>query len=72
MNTRKGTKSLVEVYTDELQFLITLKQSVGLLNNRIHDRLAAIAIEKLSRFHPEITFEYRGAGAGGIDIVGLA
>lgn len=65
-------KSLIDIYSDELQFLITLKQSIGILNNRIHDKLALIAIEKLKKLHPDITFEYRGAGAGGIDILGFA
>lgn len=65
-------RSRIEIYTDELQFLITLKQSIGILNNRIHDKLALIAIEKLKKLHPEITFEYRGAGAGGIDVLGFA
>jgi hypothetical protein len=66
------TKSLIEIYSDELRFLIALKQSVSILNNRIHDKLAFIAMEKLRGFHPEITFEYRGAGAGAIDILGFA
>ncbi|MGI9105713.1 MAG: hypothetical protein ACR2G4_05640 [Pyrinomonadaceae bacterium] len=66
------TKSLIDIYTDELRFLIALKQSVGILNNRIHDKLSLIAIEKLREFHPEITFKYGGAGAGGIDILGFA
>lgn len=66
------TKSLIEIYADELRFLIKLKQSVGILNNRIHDKLALIAMEKLRGFQPEITFKYRGAGAGGIDILGFA
>ena len=67
---RNMTRPLIDIYTDELQFLITLKQSIGILNNRIHDKLALIAIEKLRALHPDITFEYHGAGAGGIDIVG--
>jgi len=66
------TKSLIDIYTDELQFLINLKQSVTILNNRIHDKLSLIAIEKLKGLHPEIKFEYGGAGAGGIDILGFA
>lgn len=65
-------KSLIDIYSDELRFLIALKQSVGILNNRIHDKLSLIAIEKLRAFHPEITFQYGGAGAGGIDILGFA
>lgn len=63
-------KSLIDIYTDEIRFLIKLKESIGILNNRIHDKLALIAIEKLKALHKDITFEYRGAGAGGIDIVG--
>lgn len=65
------TRSLIDIYTDELRFLIDLKQSVGILNNRIHDKLSLIAIEKLRVLHPEIVFKYGGAGAGGIDIVGF-
>jgi hypothetical protein len=65
-----SARPLLDVYTDELQFLITLKQSIGILNNRIHDKLALIAIEKLKALHRDITFEYRGAGAGGLDIIG--
>ena len=65
------TKSLIEIYTDELRFLIDLKQSVGIINNRIHDKLAWIAIEKLRVLHPDVSCEYHGAGAGGIDIVGI-
>ena len=66
------TRSLIDIYTDELRFLIDLKQSVGILTNRIHDKLSLIALEKLRGLHPEITFKYGGAGAGGIDIVGYA
>ena len=40
-------KSLIETYTDELEFLISLKQAVSILNNRIHDKLSWIAVEKL-------------------------
>jgi hypothetical protein len=65
-------KSLIDIYTDELRFLIALKQSVTILNNRIHDKLSLIAIEKLRVGHPDIIFKYGGAGAGGIDIVGFA
>ncbi len=65
------TRSLIDIYTDELRFLIDLKQSVGILNNRIHDKLSLIAIEKLRGLHPGVTFKYGGAGVGGIDIVGL-
>ena len=65
-------KSLIEIYTEELEFLIKLKQSVGILNNRIHDKLSCIAIEKLQAFHPELRFQYDGAGVGGIDIQGFA
>jgi hypothetical protein len=46
------TKSRIDIYTDELRFLIVLKQSVSILNNRIHDKLSLIAIEKLKGLHP--------------------
>src|SRR6266496_1106621 len=49
------TRALIDIYADELRFLIALKQSVGILNNRIHDKLSLIAIEKLRGFHPAIT-----------------
>lgn len=65
-------KSLLDTYVDELRFLISLKQSVSILNNRIHDKLAYIAIEKLRALHPELRLDYAGAGAAGIDIRGYA
>src|SRR5438105_3749043 len=65
-------KSLLDVYVDELQFLVALKQSVSILNNRIHDKLALVAIEKLKVLHPELPrYDYDGAGIGGIDIRGF-
>ena len=64
-------KSLIETYTDELKFLLALKQAVGILNNRIHDKLSWIAIEKLHIIHPELDLRYGGAGVGGIDIQGF-
>ena len=64
-------RTLIETYTDELEFLIALKQSVSILNNRIHDKLSWIAIEKLRTYHPDIDLRYGGAGAGGIDIQGF-
>lgn len=65
-------RNIIDIYMDELQFLINLKQSIGILNNRIHDKLSLIAIEKLRSMHPNLRFEYGGAGAGGIDIRGYA
>jgi len=65
-------KSLVEIYSDELRFLIGVKRAVSILNNRIHDKLALIAIEKLKVIHPELKFEYGGAGICGLDISGIA
>ena len=64
------TRSLIDIYSDELRFLVELKRSVTILNNRIHDKLALIAIEKLKILHPLVNFTYDGAGVGGIDIVG--
>ncbi|MBK9214641.1 MAG: hypothetical protein IPM59_03440 [Chloracidobacterium sp.] len=63
-------EELIKIYSDEVRFLIDLKRSVGILNNRIHDKLSLIAIEKLRGRHPGVTFEYGGAGVGGIDIIG--
>lgn len=65
-------KSMLDIFKDELEFLIDLKQSVSILNNRIHDKLALIAIERFRAMHPELEFRYEGAGVGGIDIRGVA
>lgn len=59
---------LIKIYSKELKFLLKLKESVGLLNNHIHDTLAAIAIEKLRSLRPNLNFKYEGAGVGGPDI----
>ena len=64
--------TLAEAYINELAFLIPLKQAVSIVNNRIHDRLSWIAIDKLKGRHPDLNFSYRGAGAGGMDIQGFA
>ncbi len=61
----------LQLYIDEIEFLLTLKQAIGRLNNRIHDKLALIAIEKLKPTFPMLTFHYANAGAAGIDIRGL-
>ena len=58
-------------YIDEIHFLIKLKGSIGILNNRIHDKLALIAIERLKPRFPNVEFRYSGAGARGIDIRGF-
>lgn len=63
--------TLLDTYIDELQFLMALKQTVGILHNRIHDKLSLIAIEKLRARHPTLDFRYQGAGARGIDIQGF-
>lgn len=65
-------KSLIDIYSDELRFLIGVKRAVGILNNRIHDKLALIAIEKLKKIHPDLDFAYGGAGIGGLDISGVS
>lgn len=59
---------LLQLYVDEIDFLLNLKQSIGKLNNRIHDKLALIAIEKLKAIYSTFTFNYVNAGAAGIDI----
>ncbi|GEM_PF-1529667 len=63
-------EELLKIYLDEIQFLLRLKESIGKLNNRIHDKLALIAIEKLKLLHPNVSLEYDNAGAAGIDIQG--
>jgi len=59
-----------EIYEKDIRFLIGLKKSVGMLNNRIHDNLALIAISHFQIKHPKWTFHYSNAGAAGIDIIG--
>lgn len=63
MNDEEETKS-------RLTELIRLKADRNLLNNRIHDLAAELTILKLKRFHPQVTFNYQGAGISGIDIQG--
>ena len=61
-------EELLQLYIDEIKFLLNLKQAIGRLNNRIHDKLALIAIEKLKPIFPLLIFKYFNAGASGIDI----
>lgn len=63
--------SLQEVYRNDLQFLLKLKNAVSILHNRIHDNLARTAIEHFKKKHPRWNFTYTNAGAAGIDIKGL-
>ncbi len=62
-------EELLEYYTNEIIFLLGLKKAIGKLNNRIHDILSFIAIEKLKNIY-NFRFEYNNAGAAGIDIKG--
>ncbi|MFZ2654345.1 MAG: hypothetical protein WAX69_05475 [Victivallales bacterium] len=64
-------KSIVEIYRDDLRFLLRLKASVSILHNRLHDNLAVTAIEELKKKHPGTKFSYTKAGASGIDITGI-
>jgi len=73
MTKAERQESRLDTLSDELQFLMKLKESIGKLNNRIHDKLAYIAIEKLKGPNPGIDdFKYGGAGVGGVDIKGYA
>lgn len=62
----------VQIYEDELRFLVELKKSVTILNNRIHDKLSLIAIEHLTGLHPHLEFRYFGAAISGFDIEGFS
>ena len=63
MSDEEDTKSgLIE--------LIRLKADRNLINNKIHDLAAQLTILKLKRFHPQVMFNYQGAGVSGIDIQG--
>ena len=48
-------KCLIDIYTDELRFLIPLKQSVGILNNRIPDELSLDCEREVCGILPEVT-----------------
>jgi len=63
-------KDLIKIYKDEIDFLLQLKESIGRLNNRIHDKLALITIEKFKLKFSKLDFKYLNAGASGIDIQG--
>lgn len=65
------TTDISEIYRNDLRFLLRLKEAVGILNNRIHDNLARIAIEHFNQKHAGINFTYKNAGASGIDIRGV-
>jgi hypothetical protein len=64
------SRNLREVYLKDIRFLIGLKKSVGMLNNRIHDNLALVAIDHFEQKYPDWFFYYTNAGASGIDVVG--
>jgi len=64
------SRSLSEIYRDDLRFLLRLKEAVSILHNRIHDNLARTAIEHFKEKYPEWDFTYTNAGAAGIDIKG--
>ncbi len=60
---------LLKTSASEIMFLLNLKQALGNLNNRIHDALARIAIEKLKTKFPHLTFdEYVNSGQKGFDL----
>ena len=53
-----------------LRELLQLRASQTLLNNRIHDRAAELAIKVLEDRHPGLNLHYAGAARGGLDIRG--
>lgn len=62
---------LREIHKKELNFLLNLKAVFGKLNNRIHDVLAALAIEVLkTKNFSSVKFKYTNAGVAGTDIEG--
>lgn len=63
-------RSKIQIYRNDLKFLLDIKKSVGLLNNTIHDKAALIAIDILEKKYPSLKFSYYNAGVGGIDLVG--
>ncbi len=62
---------LVKTYIDEIKFLLKLKGVIGILNNRIHDKLGLIAIEKFKSRFPALEFKPVNASVAGIDIEGF-
>jgi len=58
-----------ELRSKLIEFL-KLKADRNLLNNKIHDLAAQLAIMRLQKDHPSADFRYLGAGASGIDIQG--
>ena|SRR3990167_6881730 len=65
------TTDISDIYRNDLRFLLRLKSAVGILNNRIHDNLARVAIGHFKQKHLDLTFTYTNAGAPGIDIRGI-
>jgi len=60
------------ILADDIAFLVGMKRCAGSLNNRLHDKLARLAIINLQEKFPTIEFNYENAGVGGIDITGKA
>jgi len=63
-------KSKIQIYRNDLKFLLDIKKSVGLLNNTIHDKTALIAIDILEKKYLSLKFFYCNAGVGGMDLIG--
>ena len=63
-------KSTNQIYIDDLKILLNIKESIGPLNNAIHDKAALIAIDILRGKHPGLILDYNNAGAGGFDLTG--
>ncbi|MBU4351429.1 hypothetical protein KKF47_03555 [Patescibacteria group bacterium] len=63
-------RSKIQIYKNDLRFLLDIKKSVGLLNNNIHDKAALIAIDILEKKYPSLKINYFNAGVRGIDLIG--
>ena|SRR5438270_11370543 len=72
--TSRKTDDVKEIHRTNLRFLLTrkgtVKGTVGILNNLIHDNLPLMAIAQFKIAHPKLTCVYTNAGAAGIDILG--
>ena len=66
----KESRDQEQAIKHKLAELLKLKAGRNLLNNSIHDLAAQLAILRLGKDHPGVSFHYPGAGVGGIDVQG--
>jgi hypothetical protein len=59
------------LYFEELSFLISLKEAVSLLNNRIHSRAVRLSLKYLKHLHQTAShWDTREGSDSGVDLVG--